>query len=306
MRQRAVKNSWLAVALIVVEVVVAAPIAQGSIYSTSYYNIYYYNSAQYGWARSLSAYLSKSFWAAKTTIGYDARNGKMNIYFYSQRDGTLGYMYGGRQNIYLNRYYFTSYNTWGSVTAHETAHVLFYNYTGAVNWNGSSTMIYYRTFLTEALSWYAGDYVYNYYSYTSSSAYSQIRANLKYYSGKTGYTLSWYGAGYYYRVGTSNGYLMNQTIWQLDAVGWYLTGGRLTSSSPYVQKLLYAMRVYSSYPGYYLRSANLSTAQSYFEYSFKYAYGRYANAGWIYTGSANGAYKNTAYLYGDFWYYFYY
>jgi len=293
-------------ALIAVAVVTAPPIAQGSIYSTSYYNIYYYNSTQYSWAKSLSAYLSRSFWAAKTTIGYDARIGKMNIYFYSKVDGTLGYMYGGYQNIYLNRNYFSSYNKWGSVTAHETAHVLFYNYTGAVRWNSSSNMIYYRTFLTESLSWYAGDYVYNYSSYTSSSAYSQIRANLKYYFARTRSVIYWYGSGYYYKVGTSNSYLASQNIWQLKAIGWYLTGGRLTSSSPYVQKLLYAMRVYSSYPGYYLRSASYDTARSYFESSFKYAYGRYANAGWIYTGSSNGAYKNTAYLFGSFYYNFYY
>lgn len=303
MRKRTLKT-WVFVFLAAALVAFAAvPIAQSAIYSTTYYNIYYYNTTQYNWAKALGAYLNRAFWAAKTTIGYDARVGKMNIYFYSKADGSLGYMYGGQQNIYLNRYYFTTYDKWGSVTAHESAHVLFYNYTKANYWN--SNLIYYRTFLTEALSWYAGDYVYNYSKYTSSSAYSQIRSNLKYYYGLTKTTISWYGSGYYYKVGTSNSNLSAQNIWQLRAIGYYLTGGRLTTSSPYVQQLLYAMKVYSSYAGSYLRSATYSTARSYFEYSFKYAYGRYANAGWIYTGSSNGAYKNTAYLYGSFWYSFY-
>jgi len=300
----------LAAVLIAVAVITAPPIAQGSYYSTTYYNIYYYDSTQQAWAKNIVAYLSRAFGAAKTTMGYDARKGKINIYFYKLKDGNDSYMYRGKQDIHLNLYYiglnhFTSEKV-GSLVAHETAHILFFNYTGADKWNSSYQISWYRTFLTEALSWYAGYYVYNSGKYTSSSAYSEIRAKLKYYYGITKTTISWWNSGYIYEAGTNIGSLKSQNQWQLRAIGWYLTGGKLTSSSSNVQRLLYQMKAYSSSSGYYLRSSSWATAQNYFESCFKYAYGRYANAGWIYCASTwHGEYKNTKYLYGSFWYSFY-
>lgn len=286
--------------LSLVVILMVVPVAHSATYSTTYYTIYYNNSTQYQWAKGLAPYLSRSFWAAKTTIGYDARLGKMNIYFSKDRYG-LGWMYGGYQSIYLSIPYFTSYNMWGSVVAHETAHVLYYNYTKAHLWNQS--LGYYDAFLTESLAWYAGDYVYNYNKYTTSSAYSRIRANLKYYADRTGRVMSWYQSGYYYVNGSGDN--LGQAAYQLSAIGWYLTGGRLTSSSPYLKNTLSRLRQFGSYAGYYLRSANSSTARTYFEYAFKLSYGRYANTAWQYTGSSNGAYRSTSYLYGTFWNYFY-
>jgi len=291
----------MSVLLSVAVILMMVPVAHSATYSTAYYNINYNNSTQHKWARGLAPYLSRAFWAAKTTIGYDARLGKMNIYFSSARYG-LGWMYAGYQNIYLSTPYFTSYNMWGSVVAHESTHVLYYNYTKAHLWN--QYIRYYDAFLTESLAWYAGNYVYNYNRYTRSSAYSEIRANLKYYAQRTGAVMSWYHSGYYYVNGSSDSYL-GQAIWQLSAIGWYLTNGQLTSSNSNLKSTLYRMRQFSSYAGYYLRSANYSTAQAYFEYAFRLGYGRYANAGWIYTGSTNGAYKSTTYLYGTFGNYFY-
>jgi len=296
------------VVLLAVVILTAAPVAHSTKYCTTYYDINYYSSTQYKWAKGLAPYLSRAFWAAKTTIGYDARIGKINIYFSYSNPSALGWMYSGFQRIYLSRANFTSYYDWGSVLAHETAHVLFYNYTKAHLWNGS--LLYYRTFLTESLSWYAGDYVYKYNRYSRSSAYNQIRANLQYYyyaqEEDTRKHLSWYDSGYYYRNGTGdNTNLWYQNIWQLKAIGWYLTGGRLTSSSPNVKKLLYTMRTWTSRWGYRLRSYNSSTALAYFESAFQYAYGARANSAWQYTGSKDEAYKNTSYLYGRYWYQFY-
>lgn len=258
-----------------------------AVYSTTYYNLNYQDSTQLSWASSLSYYLNDAFSAAKTVIGYDSRVGPMNIYFYNKQDGAAGYMYGGLQNIYLNRYYFSSYASWGSVVAHETAHVLFYNYTGAAYWN--SNMLYYTTFLTEALSWYTGNVVYKYGTQYSESV---VKANLKYYASRTGTVQSWYGSGYYYR--NDGGLKTSQAIWELMAIGYYLTGGQKTSSSANVQKLLYSLRTNLS------GLKNAATSVGTFENAFKYGYGKYANSGWTL-----GNYKDTKYLFGDFYARFY-
>lgn len=287
MTTRGKKKGVFVVTTLVTIVVSAVFFAHSAIYTSNYYNLNYNNSTELSWAKSLATYLPEAYRAAQTVIGYDSRMGQMNIYFYNKADGAAGYMYGGLQNIYLNRYYFSDYAKWGSVVAHESAHILFYNYTNANRWN--SNMLYYTTFLTESLSWYAGSVVYKY-----GTKYSEatVKANLQYYANQTGTVQSWYGSGYYYR--NNGGLKTTQAIWQLMAIGYYLTGGQTTTSSSQVQKLLYSLRASES------SLRNSYTSVKAFENSFKTAYGYYANAGWTY-----GSYYDTNYLFGKFYYRFY-
>jgi hypothetical protein len=284
------KTGWkkvVAVALIVC--FTAAPMSSyAAIYRTTYFNIIYDNATEYGWARSLATYLNEAFRAARTVVGYDSRKGAITIDFYNKKDGYGGYIYGGQQTIYLNRYYFSTYAKWGATVAHETAHILFYNYTNAHYWG--SSLLHYRTFLTEALSWYTGDVVYRYGSRYSEST---VKANLKYYTNQTGYYMSWYGAGYYYRNGS--GASLVQSIWMMDAIGYFLTGGLTSSSSSKVRSLLTSLRNQASS----LQGGSASA----FESAFKTAYGYYANSAWQYTGTSD--FKNTSYLYGQWWKRFY-
>lgn len=287
MPKRTRRKGLFVVTAFVTMLVTAVFFAQAAIYTSNYYNVNYNNSSELLWAKSLATYLPEAYRAAQTTIGYDSRKGQMNIYFYNKADGAAGYMYGGLQNIYLNRYYFKDYANWGGVVAHETAHVLFYNYTNAHLWN--SNMLYYTTFLTESLSWYAGSVAYKYGTQYSEAT---VKANLQYYSAQTGTVQSWYGSGYYYR--NNGGLKTTQAIWQLMAIGYYLTGGQTTSSSTQVQKLLYSLKSSQS------KLRNYYTSVNTFENAFKTAYGYYANAGWKY-----GNYYDTNYLFGKFYYRYY-
>jgi len=300
------RSSWVGIVVslaLVVVMTVGTISARGASYTYGYYNIYYNNSDQLSWAKSLASYLNEAWRAAYSVIGNKSLKGQINLYFYSSNDGRYGYMYGGTQNMYLNRYYFSNYAKWGSTVAHETSHILFYNYLGATTWNSSSTMNYYRTFLTEALARYTGDVAY-YYGANGSGRYSSayVTSQLKYWSSKISstYVMSWYGSGYYYKNGSGN--YLNTAIWMHDAIGYFLTGGATSSTSSKVANLMYYLSSYGSY----LRSTTLSTAQTYFEYSFYRATGYYANAGWIYGNDFNcPVWRDTRYLYGQFYYKYY-
>lgn len=294
------RSRWvgLVVSLALVVVMTVGTIsAQASIYRIGKFDIYYYNTTEYGWARSLASYVGEAWRAAYTVIGNQTLNGQMQVRFYSTKNNVLGYMYSGTQNIYLNRYNFSTYAKWGGTLAHETSHVLFFNYTKAVYWT-ASYMNHYRTFITETLARYTGDVAYAYGSRWSAAT---VKYNLKYYN-KLVYgtnVMSWYGMGYYYTYGSGN--YLNTAIFGQAAAGYYLTGGLTKTTSSRVASLMYYMRVYSSYAGSYLRSSNYSTAQTYFENAFKYAFGYYANAGLIYDKTG----KNTNYLFGKFYYLWY-
>lgn len=294
------RSSWvgLVVSLALVVVMTVGTItAQAYIYRVGKFDIYFtsYTSSDYGWAKSLASYVPEAWRAAYTVIGNQTLNGQMQVRFYSTKNNVLGYMYSGTQNIYLNRYNFSSYAKWGGTLAHETSHVLFFNYTKATTWN--SGLAHYRTFITETLARYTGDVAYAYGSRWSAAT---VKANLKYYNQKAfgSNKCNWYSMGYYYTYGSGNS--LNTAIWGQAAAGYYLTGGLIRSTSSRVANLMYYMKVYSSYAGSYLRSSNYSTAQAYFENAFKYAYGYYANAGLIY-----GGITNTNYLMGKFYYQWY-
>lgn len=289
----------LAVAAVVF--LTAVPLAQGGVFSTTYYNIYFRNMTQYQYASSLAPYLERANWAGTSTLGWEGWHGKMRIYFVSRKNGLDGWMDGGYQNIYLNTKYFKSFDKWGSVAAEQTAKVLFYNVTQAHLWN--SHLLYNITFLTESLAWYAGDFVYYYHKkkYTAAAWTSTIRGKLKYYAARTGGPLSWTDCGRFYLKGSGN--YRNHAIWSFRATAIFLI--ERPKSKEHVRKLVGYMGKLSSAKGEFLRSENYGRALVYFEYAFKYAYSRRANAGWTYTGSSNGAYKSWNYLYGFFWYYFY-
>lgn len=289
------------VVLATIIILTVAPVAQGAVYTTAYYNIYYSNNTQLGWAEKLAPFLKRSVWAANTTIGEEFKLGRFKILFRDSSKSALGWAPWGGLTIVLNSRHFESYNKWGSVVAHETAHVLFGLFANGAGWSRSLT--YERSFLTEALSFWAGDYVYYSKKYSTSSAYRVIRNSLMYYASKRGKDMSWYGAAYYYMNGSGDTF--NHAYWQLHAIGWFLTGGRLTSSSPDVKKLLRTMNGYSNHSNRMNWSTRYSTARFYFEKSFKVAYGKYANAGWNFTGESEGAFNDKAYLYGIFWYKFY-
>jgi hypothetical protein len=277
---------------IVASIMLGAMVAQAGmfrpkVYQTTYYSIIYRNATELEWAKALSTYLEESYGAAKKVIGYDARRGKLNINFYNRKDGSGGFMYGGLQNIWLNRYYFSNYESWGSVVAHETAHVFFYNYTKAFAWNWK--LANYTTFLTESLSWYAGSVVYKYGEMYSEAT---VKANLQYYYGKTNTILSWYDAGYYYRK--ASGDKTTQAKWQLLSMGYFLTGGATGEAAANVKTLLTTLRTSFRYLMNWKSSINA------FENSFKKAYGYSANSRW-----QLGKYDDTNYLYGQFYARFY-
>ncbi len=150
--------------------------AEAGYSRTKYCKIYFSNDADQKRALGIKPYADTAFMAAYKTIGtyyYYPNQGKLfNIKLYSANDGANGYMQGGKQDIYLNTNYLGSktYAAWGNVIAHEAAHILFFNQTYADRWN--SGLNYYRVFLTEALSWYAGDCVYGW-TGTTSGTYSK-------------------------------------------------------------------------------------------------------------------------------------
>jgi hypothetical protein len=291
-----------ALAVVAVIGLAGAVTADAAYYQAGIYRFIYstYNDTNYKLAKSIAFYTGEARRAALVSVaGRAGYSGYIDVEFYYQKSNTLGYTYGGTK-LYLNRYWNYTGAKWGSVLAHETSHIYFFQYTGARTWtaySGSARMLYYSDFITESLAFYAGDVIYR---YGDKYSISTVKAQLKYQYNKNRYTVSFYGTGYYYRNG---GTYFNQAWWQLHAQGYYFANGAITSYYSRLSNLMYYFRYYSQWSGYYLRSSNFSTAQSYFEYAFYQAYGKRANAGWIYTGTSG--YKNTSYLYGVFWYTWY-
>ncbi len=287
---------------------------QYTSYSTTYYNIWYTkgDTTSLGYAQGIAPYLDKAYNSALSVIGYDyrspAQQGKLNIQFYSASDGAYGYMVPGQggynSTVFLNTLYmsaFPSYAAWGGTIAHETAHIMFYNYTKAYNW--SSSLWYYTTFLTEALSHYAADCVYGWADKTTPATYSAayIKAQVKYYAAKLGTTYSWYDVGYYYSNATTQDQL-DFAKWNLRAIGSFLAEDIRSGSSSKLLNLLTTLRNDQSLLSWSPNSKTLAVSK--FEAAFKTAYGKYANSAWQYTGSKTAA-TDTSYLYADFYKRFY-
>lgn len=284
------------------------------VYSTQYYNIWYStaDSAGIEYAKGLEPYLGKVYNAALSVIGtdyrYPSQQGKLNIKLYQSDDGAYGYMNPSRDvsgtYVYLNTSYLKDlpYAAWGSTVAHETAHIMFFNYTKADGWN--SGLSSYTTFLTEALSWFAGDCVYGWADHQTSGSYSAsyIKAQVKHYSTLYGKTFSWYDTGHVYANPSSSSSDLQLAIWNLRAIGSFLTDDNRTSAGSNLKTLLSTLRSSESQlSGYGTTSKQAISA---FEEAFKTAYGKYANSDWKLTGSTTAS-GDTSYLYGDFYKRFY-
>jgi len=283
-------------------------------YPTEYYNIYYKDNDKSGlsYAKGLEPYLSKAYNAALSVIGFDYRNpdqqGKLNIKLYNSQDGAYGYMAPSKtaigSTVFLNTYYLKdqSYGAWGNTVAHETAHIMFFNYTNAGKWNPG--LWNYTTYLTEALSWYAADCVYGWADRKTSSTISAsyIRSQIKFYSNVFNKNFSWYDTGLAYADPHSQVDL-SFSAWNLRAIGSFLTDDLRTGTAPKVKTLLTTLRNNeASLSNQSFSESKNSIAK--FEDAFKTAYGKYANSAWQFTGP-RGPKADTTYLYGDYYKQFY-
>ena len=178
---------------------------------------------------------------------------------------------------------------------------MFFNYTKADSWN--SALSSYTTFLTEALSWFAGDCVYGWADHKTSGSFSAsyIKSQVKYYSTLYNKEFSWYDTGHVYANSSSDTDLQF-AIWNLRAIGSFLTDDNRTGTSGSLKTLLTTLR--SSENQLSGSGTTSKQAISAFEEAFKTAYGKYANSDWNLTGSATAAGDST-YLYGDFYKRFY-
>lgn len=301
---RSIMKSFLVGIVLVLSLAVAWPshavrYSYYKAYQTTYYNIWYnpYSSTELNYAKGIAPYLDKAYKAALTVIGYDyfRQGGRLDIEFDPSCNGNEAFMYPGTTTVHLNTSTLSKYKLgyWGNAVAHETAHILFYKNTYAHWWNSSITG--YAKFLTEALSWYAGDCVYGWWDGRSSATLSKstIRSQVRSWADRTGYVLSWEDAGSYY--GTS-GSLGAQARWNLRAIGSFLTGDFRYSTSSKVRSLLTNL-------GNDLRNLAFGSSMTpwfAFENAFKKVYGKFANCDF-----RESYYRSTKYLYGDFYYAFY-
>jgi hypothetical protein len=297
--------------LFIVGLVLSIGVA-GSFNADSYYLIkgvyrFNYNGAyQLKMAKDISNYAAYSYSAAYASVGgRTGYKGLIDVIFeYLGPDEAPAGTQRGKTKIYLNLSYshnFNNYNMgacWGSVLAHETSHVYFYQYTGAATWSSSTDIFYYRTFLTESLAFYAGNMVYPYGRDHLSKA--EAKALLKSEFAKNKAFVSFYTSGNAYING--HWWIGKQALYQLPCQGYFLANqygrGALT-------KLMDYMKLYSMYSGKYIRSSNWKTSRYYFEYAFYKAYGKLA--GTEYAPNINYTYKiDLRYLSGLFlatWYY---
>jgi hypothetical protein len=283
------------------------------LYSTQYYNIWYNTADTAGieYAKGLEPYLGKAYNAALSVIGtdyrYPSQQGKLNIRLYQSDDSSYGYMSPSRDSsgtyVNLNTNYLKEqpYAAWGSTVAHETAHIMFFNYTKADRWN--SSLYNHMTFLTEALSWFAGDCVYGWADHKTPGAFSEsyIKAQVKHYSALYGKEFSWYDTGKVYANSSSDRDLQ-LAIWNLRAIGTFLTDDNRTATSSNLKTLLTTLRSSENQ----LSGSGVTSKQaiSAFEEAFKTAYGKYANSDWKLTGKETAT-GDISYLYGDFYKRFY-
>jgi hypothetical protein len=254
----------------------------------------------------VQAYLNESLLSAYRVLGNNGWAGKINIRFYQKAaagNGTIEVANApwAQNLVNINT---VAISNWsgaqiGATIAHETSHILYNNYTRESVWAGKSQAAsLYSYMLTESLARFTGDVAY---AYGSRYSAATIKQQLKNYAAQTNNVYSWFRTIYNYtQLSTLSQAAVQQTLWQFQAMGYYLTGGNRTSGNPYLVKTIYALRIFGSYNGQYLASTNGGVAQTYFEYAFKYGYGCYANAAW-----QLGTYNNSGYLYGKFfaqWY----
>jgi hypothetical protein len=245
-----------AVALSLLLVFVSVCAAAQQTLSTTYYRLYYdqqYSNVAY----NLAKYLNAAYTAAAQVLGSSGlpsnffQNNKINVYTYSDTEsGTLGYMYPGETNLYLNIYNGTgdlskaTLGGYGTVVAHETSHILFYQILGPKAYGQMSKYENFNlTYLTESLAFYTGDSVYQYGSYLNGEwapkyGYSDIKAHLKAaYSRNKNKFETFYGSGLNYVYGQTA-----VTWWQLHGIGEYL------GSTGQVPKLMDNLSYYLNNP----------------------------------------------------------
>lgn len=295
----------VALAMLAVSFVIPPSAAAYVWTGNQYYNIVYQNSTQYQYVTRVRNYLNEAFLSAYRVLGKQGWAKKITINFYQKAaaaNGTIEYgnAPSGQNLINLNITALGSDSgaKIGSIIAHETSHILYCNYTRETSWIRSQAAYLYSYMLTESLARFTGDVAY---AYGNRYSAAKIKSNLKYWVNQTGKVFSWYQtAANYVALSKLSKPMVQQTLWQFQAIGHFLTGGFTQYGNPYLLKTLYALKVYGSYPGSYLASSNGNTAAVYFENSFKYGYGMAANGAWQY-----GTYKNTNYLYGRFFYLWY-
>jgi hypothetical protein len=269
--------------------------ADSAYYTAGQYRFNYTTQSQLNLAKEIGKYASYCKAAALLSVGgRQGYTGLIDVNMFYSTGNWAGQYTWGSTKIDLNVKYSYKYTTgakWGSVLAHETSHLFFYKYIGADTWNSNTNILYYRTFLTESLAWYAGEVAY---AYGPRYSAATIKANLKYYTKQAlgSNFLTFYGTGYYYR----NGGYSNVVQWQLRAQGYFF----VHQQGGYVKltRLMDTLKIYSMYSDKYIRSSTYTTSRSYFEKAFQVAFGKLANAGGIYDSTC----KKTTYLMGVFWY----
>ena len=248
------KTAALVLCVMLVVSSVGSAVASSSSYmSTTYYKIYYGSYSSVATALANSVYLNAAYTAASGVIGYSTSN-KINIYFYSSpSSSTLGYTYAGQETIYINLYKGSSTSSsvlaaYGSTIAHETGHVLFFDYTKLQN-----SYTYNVTWLTEALSYYIGDVAY---AYGSKYSKSTISSYLNYYSSSGKTKQSWYTTGKNYYNGSVGG----MEWYQLHAIGYFLEN--YGSGSTSVKNLLTYLHNGTDFETAFSKAYGLSTGDT--------------------------------------------
>jgi hypothetical protein len=271
--------------------------SDAATWTIGHYNFIYSTSTQKNYITQIKnlGYITKAWNAAYYVTGTTTSN-KINVTFYSKNDNKGGYATGG--NFWINTYYGVNLKYVGDTIAHETTHVLFDYAVNNRYWSYSSVKkLSYYYFLTEALAFYAGSVAFG------GASASSIKADIKSWRSQTGVNLTWWGCGYNYEFYYQSSYNIpvnryRQAIAQLKAAGWFLTGGRTTSTAPAIKGLLAYLKAGTYYNGYYLRGSD-SAFCAFYENAFKYAYGKYANmdaskqGGWFSTAYLSGLYYNS-------------
>jgi hypothetical protein len=152
----------------------------------------------------------------------------------------------------------------------------------------------YERFLTESLAHYAQHMVYAYGERYSPSKVAYMINRSWHYINKV---MSFYDTAYYYYNSTNENWVGHASL-QFIGQGYFFAH---TYGYNKLGILMDKLRAYSLVAHKYLMDPNISLAERSFEKCFYLAYGKYANARWIYPGS----HYNRAYLYGDFWFLYY-
>ncbi|MFH1035893.1 MAG: hypothetical protein V1806_15410 [Pseudomonadota bacterium] len=273
-------NFWrsLALAGLLLLVPALAGTAQANTQTTGHYNLDY--GPWQGVAKALTPYLDAAFTTPQGVLGYDNQgHGNIDVIFYSDpNSATLGYMTAGQNALHLNIVgdqstaagYLSQY---GSVVAHETAHILYYNKTGlAGRYNLNSGAMKADSWVTEAIAYYVGEVAY---PRGARQGRASLGSLLAHYSNNGATRSSWYDSGSRYRDGNPS----SLDIVQMEATGYFLAnfggGGGLA------------------------RLTDALAGNGDFEAALQSAYGRPSGQ----YGTASGAKENT--LYSEYIKYYY-